>query len=476
MGSRLSRLLTELPSFFERKGQLLLQHVTEKGPRPGPQLQVEFPEFYEVDSFHEALPDCPRLAELCALRLRELWRREAAESLSEALARPAIAWGKGTLSALEAERQLSLPQDRSQRTALERRLGEHLWNLRTDWRRRDEADARLLDELGFSSWPALWDKTSDGRLSAALESAQAFLQKTEDGYREVLSHALRKALPEWSMSIRPTRSDLHFAARAPGLDSCFSRAEYPWAVDRWLDEAGLSSPFILQRPDGQEPPPEALAVPLRLPDQVVFVSRPATGLPSLHSWMAERGRALFFASRQEEPPHQRWLFASHLPRLAARLFSGCAREPGWLRRYLKLPRELAPDAARMAAFFELTSLRQLCACALLAHSRPASEGDFADAYREQMRSALRVDAPRGFVFFDARDWRACAEELLAEAMAEPARRRLRERFDEDYWRNPRAKDSLLSLFSEREEGNETQREKKPSLLPAAEGLLSAMNP
>ena len=117
------------------------------------------------------------------------------------------------------------------------------------------------------------------------------------------------------------------------------------------------------------------------------------------------------------------------------------QDAGWLQRYTELGKTTSPAFLRAAGFEELHFLRRYCA--KLIYETQLYGGDVSwdalpDLYVEQLTGAttFQYDAADAFVdvdprFYSARYLRAWQlQALIAETLVE--------RFDEDWWRNPRA--------------------------------------
>jgi hypothetical protein len=118
------------------------------------------------------------------------------------------------------------------------------------------------------------------------------------------------------------------------------------------------------------------------------------------------------------------------------LFAQFSLEEGWLKRYLRLPSSTAREAARLGAFNALAGLRQ--AAALLPYALEVFERGpvrpLAEEYEDRMARALGVSVPRGgfLLWVEGVDPVALRGAAQAVGLGEL----LREKFNEDYFRNP----------------------------------------
>ena len=132
---------------------------------------------------------------------------------------------------------------------------------------------------------------------------------------------------------------------------------------------------------------------------------------------------------------------------AARLFAGLAADAGWVRRYADLDRARAELVRRRAAFAALAQARRDAALFgvavdVLAGAVPEREAD--DAAAEALAVALGVRVPAGAELGHLAPWLGGAARVRGTFAAVALAATLRDRFDEDWWRNPRAGSWLVS--------------------------------
>jgi hypothetical protein len=154
------------------------------------------------------------------------------------------------------------------------------------------------------------------------------------------------------------------------------------------------------------------------------------------------GRALAAA---HQPPHRRDAAFGHA---LGWLLSSLLLEPGFLADRCGLDRRDAPDLLRALRLRRLFQLRARAAALRVATEveRGTSGAAWRDGYRDAMTRALGAtwDAARA-----ARDADAPAhrDALAGARLGEALRRATVERFDEDWWRNPRTAESLAGLLA-----------------------------
>ncbi|HET9452389.1 MAG TPA: peptidase M3, partial [Aggregicoccus sp.] len=280
----------------------------------------------------------------------------------------------------------------------------------------------------------------------------------EDAYRELLGYCLRKLDP----LLRPLpaggahRHDLQHALRAPWMEAAghFRREDLGPALRHFLTEMGFEGPaqrYIRVDDEAREgKAPRPFVAALRVPQDVRLVVRREGGLEALGSLLHEWGHALHLAHVDEKLPVElRRLGDASVTEGVASLFERLAADAGWLKRYLRMPTPAATDGARLAAFAALTVLRRHCA--KLAYERTlclrGASDERAEEYAEGQRRALHVEPHAGFFLYDVDPQLYSARYLQGWALEVRLWRHLRERYNEDFWRNPAAGAWLRSVFA-----------------------------
>jgi DNA-binding FadR family transcriptional regulator len=130
------------------------------------------------------------------------------------------------------------------------------------------------------------------------------------------------------------------------------------------------------------------------------------------------------------------------------LLAGLCLEPAWLAARLELSRAQAPEVLRALGLRRLLHLR--CAGAALRVATEVERGLSGQPWREGHREALSSALLAGWDGVRAaRDADAAPLAATVRGFAEGERLRaaLRERFDEDWWRNPRTREHLAGLLA-----------------------------
>jgi len=299
---------------------------------------------------------------------------------------------------------------------------------------------------------------AEGGLLPAWEKvveADALLSATDDAYADVLGWLARRA----GLAPRPAgdlaRADLLHLLALPEWDGLFPPGMLALLLRETLAPLQLSLARV--RIDDAERParwPGAHALGAR-----VSVRRQG-GAADAEGLLRAAGQGL--AAALGPPFHAR---DPALPFTVGELLSGLLREGAFLARRLGVDRPLLPDLSRLLALRRLAALRLSAASLRVATEveRGTSGAAWHEAHREALCLAARAEWPAGLAARDA-DAPGLLAALRGAARAEQLRRALRERLDEDWWRNPRAAEALAGVLA----GGEAEAE--PELRLGGEGL------
>jgi hypothetical protein len=171
------------------------------------------------------------------------------------------------------------------------------------------------------------------------------------------------------------------------------------------------------------------------------------------TFLHELGHALHFAYMQPDLAFEfRWLGDNSITEGYAMLFDHLMKDPGWLKRYTELGASVLPSFIRTMGFEELHFLRRYSA-KLIYETDLYGGGvrweSLPELYVERLSTAtgFRYGEADAFVDVDPRYYAARylrawqLQALLAETLVD--------RYNEDWWRNPRAGPWICSaLFGE----------------------------
>jgi hypothetical protein len=321
---------------------------------------------------------------------------------------------------------------------------------------RLQRERDLIEALEIGpSYIGTFEALSGIDLRALAAECERFLRETESTWAEVHGDAVKKQL-----GIRPgeaTRADALALMRAPRFDPYFPAGEMEAAVRRQVTEMGASPVAdghiiydLAPRPGKRS---RAFCAPVRVPREVYLVLLPHGGATDYRTLLHELGHALHFGYMRDDLPFEyRWLGDNSITEGYAMLFDHLLHDAGWLQRYSALGGGRIGEYRRAAAFEELQFLRRYCA--KLLYELRLYGGDMAwsslpDAYVDILSGAttFRYRTADAFVDVDPRFY--SARYLRAWQLQAALREALVARFDDDWYRNPRAGPwAIRELFGE----------------------------
>jgi hypothetical protein len=439
------------------------QHLALAGFKPNAELRPIYDRFAHVlgpgaleltrELFRDAAPDSPDGRSARALLD---WQVEshASRTLAE-LDERLIEWEATAVVQLPDGRQvpyqrvaveLATEPDRDQRLALDGAraalVARELAPMRSE---RLQREKDLIESLDIApGYVATFEALSGIDLRALAADCERFLRETEAMWAEVHGDAVRRQL-----GIPPgeaTRADALALLRAPRFDPYFPAGEMEPAVRRQVAEMGIDPDaagrvtFDLAARPGKRS--RAFCAPVRIPREVYLVLLPHGGATDYRTLLHELGHALHFGYMRDDLPFEfRWLGDNSITEGYAMLFDHLLHDPGWLLRYAALGRPRVAEYRRTAAFEELQFLRRYSA--KLLYELRLYGGDLPwsslpDAYVEILSGAttFRYRTADAFVDVDPRFY--AARYLRAWQLQASLREALVARFDEDWYRNPRA--------------------------------------
>ncbi len=374
-----------------------------------------------------------------------------------------------SLAALHATRERPLPDpvnqpleavlmrlgreaDRGARETAARLVAQAVSEGRAAWARKVDASIHSAATLGFASHEQMQESLETEPTEWA-DECQRFLRATDDAYRDLLAYALKKVDPQ----LKPRAAAWHDLARvleAPWLDGSFRREEQLDAVLRTVQELSFDPSakgrlsLDTERREGKRGGVRAME--LRVPDDVRIVATVEAGLHGAARLLGGFGRALSAAYLPRALPQlERRLRPPSVTAAIHRLFSRFLLEEGWLKRFHRLTQPAAREAARAFALRELCLLRRACARHAFVRELyqrgpvPPLDAHFSDLMSEAMMVSVPAElALEGALFEESTDTALWAEVLEAELVPQ-----LRERFNEDYYRNPACGRALVERFS-----------------------------
>jgi hypothetical protein len=380
-------------------------------------------------------------AERAAAEAEEAWR--AADAAASGVG-PS---GPEPLAALELA--VVRERDPERRRALARAAEEALAPVAAARERAVEIRARARAEVGLApDW-------------GIVVAGDEVLSASDDAYRDVLAFSVRRELGGRERGADLPRADLLHVLALSRWDGLFRAGMLALAAKLTLEKLGLDLGRV-RVDDGDRAAkwPGAHAVGERVS------LRRRGGAGDWQDLLAAAGTALAATAR---PPHRR---EARFGEALAWVLGSLVLEPRWLAERADVERRQAADVVRDLALRRLFALRADAAALRIATE--VERGLSGARWREGYRDAL--SAATGAVWEGARASRdADAPRLAARiggaASGEALRAELRERFDEDWWRNPRTAAHLAAHLAA---GRLPETELPPSAAGAARALAAKL--
>jgi hypothetical protein len=323
-------------------------------------------------------------------------------------------------------------------------------------REKFQRERDIIERLDLADgYNATWELLSGVSLDDLRRQCEQFLRDTQAMWDETFPVFVKRVL-----RIEPreaTRSDALALFRAREFDDYFPAAEMEARVQKQIREMGID-PLALGRirldtGEREGKRSRAFCAPVRVPDEVYLVLRPHGGQSDWSTFLHELGHALHFAyARPDYPFEYRWLGDNSVTESYAMLFDGLMQNERWLRRYTDLSGDSLRSFTRSAGFEELHFLRRYCAKLIYEtqlYGGNVSWDSLPDLYIEKLSGATSFRYAGADAFVDVDPGYYSARYLRAWQLSALLDETLTERYDEDWWRNPRAGPWIVqALFAE----------------------------
>lgn len=283
------------------------------------------------------------------------------------------------------------------------------------------------------------------------EKADGLLADTEDLHADLLEWFLSRDLP----GVSPGDLEVHDLARllygVPYRDR-FPDGELVARLTEPVRAMGIDPTaegrieFDLE--DRPAKSPRAFCSSIRVPSEVKLVLRPYGGYDDYVTFLHELGHALHYGYVDANLPMEfRRLGDNGVTEGFAMTFDHLMHLGPFMRRVVGI--EEVESFLRFQAFRDLVMVRRYCAKLGYERSlhRTGPDPALADEYVERLSAATGARTPERLWLEDVDPHFYCVRYLRAWMMAGALHAGLRERFDEDWFVNPRTGSFLLELFS-----------------------------
>ncbi len=321
---------------------------------------------------------------------------------------------------------------------------------------RFQRERDITESLGIANgYNATWERLSGISLAGLRDECAAFLRDTQPMWDDVACEVVKRVL---GMELRETtRADALALFRAPEFDEFFPERDMERTIRRQVDEMGIDSAaggrIVFDTGEREGKRSRAFCSPVKVPDEVYLVLRPHGGQTDWNTFLHEYGHALHFAyMRPDLPMEFRFMGDNSVTEGFAMLFDHLMQDAGWLKRCTGLEKNTTPAFLRSAGFEELHFLRRYCAKFIYEthlYGGDVSWESLPDLYDELLTKATSFQYSPADAFVDVDPRYYSARYLRAWQHQALLTDTLVERYDADWWRNPRCGPWMIeSLFGE----------------------------
>jgi hypothetical protein len=287
-------------------------------------------------------------------------------------------------------------------------------------------------------------------LDALGQAAGALLEGTDALYGDALARLSRARLGRPPRDL--VRADAAWLFRADQFDAAFPGDALLRTATVQMEEMGLDATeggrVRFDTDDRDAKQPRAFCVPVRVPDEVYLVMRPHGGHADYRTFWHELGHAMHYAAVDRGRPfHERWLGDNSVTEGFAMLWDHLTLDPAWLRRYTHLGQDGGTaerqrrDLVFEVSVAELYLLRRYAG--KLRYELELHRGTYDDAalwerYAQYLTAATRLRFSPDDALIDVDPGFYAARYLRAWQLEASLAGVLTDRFDDDWYRNPRA--------------------------------------
>ena len=321
---------------------------------------------------------------------------------------------------------------------------------------RFQREKEITERLELApTYNATFEQLTGISLAGLRDECAQFLRDTQVLWDEVMPEFAKRVLGMKASEV--TRADALALFRAREFDDGFPAAQMEASIRKQVREMGIdplaSGRITLDTGERDGKRSRAFCAPVRVPDEVYLVLRPHGGQSDWSTFLHELGHALHFAyARPDLPFEYRVLGDNSITEGYAMLFDHLIEDRGWLKRYTELGATALPSFIRSAGFSELHFLRRYSAKLIYEidlYGGGVRWESLPDLYVETLTSATTFRYNRADAFIDVDPRFYAARYLRAWQLQALITETLVERYDADWWRNPRAGPWIIAaLFGE----------------------------
>ena len=339
--------------------------------------------------------------------------------------------------ARERDRAMRLQLDTARVALIERDLAPTLME-----RSARERDA--IERLGIDgSLRDVAERLDGDDLAVLAESARDALQRSLDSWQDSLGDRLRRDFSITRAEARP--ADVAAALDASLFDGAFRASHREPTCRRALTDMGFDQALNerLRFPSGARVRGEAAeCIAEEVPGAIHVAFGEDPGVEGHRRALHALGVALRLGHVEGDAPFEyRWLADPAIGEMCGMTIAGVLLDEGWLMRNADLSRNEARRLLRVTALAALHDVRH--ACALHLHYMETVDGGLSagahqELYAEIVGNAIGVRPHQVDTFLDAPPVLAPGARLRGMHGASVLAHELVERFDVDWYRNPRA--------------------------------------
>lgn len=309
----------------------------------------------------------------------------------------------------------------------------------------------VADDLLGDPYDRYCERLAGIDFTALQEQTDGLLEETADLHADLLDWFLRRDLP----GVPRDEFEVHDLARLLYGEPYRERFPDGELVERLtapVRSMGIDpvaeGRIDIDLEDRPAKTPRAFCASVRVPDEVKLVLRRYGGYDDYVTFLHELGHALHFGYVDADLPMEfRRLGDNGVTEGYAMTFDHQMHLPAFLRRVVGM--NDVEDFLRFQAFRDLVMVRRYCAKLAYERSlhRDGPGPGKADEYVERLSAATGARAPDRLWLEDVDPHFYCVRYLRAWMLAGALHQELRDRFDEDWFENPRTGSFLLDLFS-----------------------------